>query len=379
MKPGKLPYEASSIQMYNDDNLINIKEFFFQEENQNEVYYIKLGLTNNKSNLIIKSYKKDNYQNNCFQLQLNYNEFLTISKGFKMCESLEEINEILQEIFESKKVKITKEYNTLIISLYIILLGGKEQKIDFILGKNDYNCKSNESNIELYKKVNYFEKEIKYLKKIISQQSQEIEELKKWKIKYDNEIQCISKNKNHEVILNNIDSKIFKSKEEIEFIDKRLKNNDKILMDKTIKFKLLYRASKDGNSEQSFHNKCDDIRGTLTVIKTTKGIRFGGYTEQTWNYSNGGKTDRKGIAFCYSLDLFKIYNHINGCSICCLSNYGPYFNYIFYITFPLNRTEYEIQKNINNTFEKFEKDYEINYYQRFFSVQELEIFQILFD
>ena len=80
-----------------------------------------------------------------------------------MCESLEEINDILQEIFESKRAKITKEYNNLIILLYIILLGGKEQKIDLELSKNYSNYNSNESNNELYQKVNYLEKEIKYL------------------------------------------------------------------------------------------------------------------------------------------------------------------------------------------------------------------------
>ncbi len=27
-----------------------------------------------------------------------------------------------------------------------------------------------------------------------------------------------------------------------------------------------------------FHKKCDNIMGTLSIIKTTKGMRFGGYT-----------------------------------------------------------------------------------------------------
>ena len=37
-------------------------------------------------------------------------------------------------------------------------------------------------------------------------------------------------------------------------------------------------------------------------------MRFGGYTEKTWN-GKEVKMDNPGIAFCYSLDLFKIYNY----------------------------------------------------------------------
>ena len=370
------------------DNLINIREFSLREENQNEIYLIKSGLTKNKTNLIIDAYPKDNFLNYFYHIELNFNEFQNLSKGFKMCESLEEIYEIFQELFEYKKAKITKEGNNLIISLYIILLGGKEQKIDLILSQN--NCNTNEINNELYNRVKYLEKEIKKLKtieKILFQQREEIEELKKWKNKYDCEIENISKIKSNELVLNNIDLKILKTKEEIEFLEKRLKNNDKILLDKKINFHLLYRSSKDGNSEQSFHNKCDNTRGTLTIIKTTKGIRFGGYTEQIWNKNDYGRNDNKDIAFCFSLDLLKIYNHNNShasYSIYCSGSLGPCFYdggcYFFYTYFPLNKEQcYVNYTKGRNTFGKFEKDYEINNNQKYFAVQELEVFKIIFE
>ena len=146
-------------------------------------------------------------------------------------------------------------------------------------------------------------------------------------------------------------------------------------MDKTINFKLLYRASKDGNSEKTFHNKCDNISGTLTIIKTTKGIRFGGYTEKTWNINNNsGKIDSKGIAFCFSLYLFKIYNHINNNSIYCYSNYGPPFRNLIHTNFPFTTKEnYTYTTSGGDSFDKFEKDYEINNYQQYFAIQELEV------
>ena len=56
-------------------------------------------------------------------------------------------------------------------------------------------------------------------------------------------------------------------------MEKRLKS-DPMLMKKNVIYKLLYRATKDGNSPESFHQKCDNIKGTLTIIKTTKGMRL---------------------------------------------------------------------------------------------------------
>jgi hypothetical protein len=187
-----------------------------------------------------------------------------------------------------------------------------------------------------------------------------------------------------------IDSTIIKQKKEIDFLEERLKRNDPILMKRTVVYKLLYRATKDGNSASSFHKNCDNISGTLTVIKTSKGMRFGGYTESTWN-TNGSnavnKKDNKGIAFCYSLDLFEIYNNADNAesSIRCYNNEGPDFYggdcYMFDIYFPIDTNTNSLtgyQKS-HTSYGKLEKDYEINNGEQKFVMQELEVFQILFD
>ena len=80
-----------------------------------------------------------------------------------------------------------------------------------------------------------------------------------------------------------IDSKLIKEKKELNFLEERLKWNYPILMKRTVIYKLLYRATKDGKSPSSFHKKYDNISGTLTEIKTNKGMRFWGYTEKTRN------------------------------------------------------------------------------------------------
>jgi len=45
-------------------------------------------------------------------------------------------------------------------------------------------------------------------------------------------------------------------------------------------WKLLYRATRDGFSSQNFHTKCDGSANTLTIIKSTNGNIFGGFTEK---------------------------------------------------------------------------------------------------
>jgi hypothetical protein len=65
------------------------------------------------------------------------------------------------------------------------------------------------------------------------------------------------------------------------------------------KWNLLYRASLHGFRAHNFHEKCDHIARTLTVIKVTSGNIFGGYTEAMWNQSGEYKADKS--AFIFSL------------------------------------------------------------------------------
>ena len=54
------------------------------------------------------------------------------------------------------------------------------------------------------------------------------------------------------------------------------------------KMKLLYRGTRDGFKASDFHGHCDGKEGgTLTIIKTTKGNVFGGFTNVPWTSQNG--------------------------------------------------------------------------------------------
>ena len=94
------------------------------------------------------------------------------------------------------------------------------------------------------------------------------------------------------------------------------------------KWKLQYRATRDGFSAQNFHTKCDGIANTLTVIKSSNENIFGGFTEKAWDSSCHYVEDPK--AFIFSLvnkenKPFKIMCTNGVDAIYCHSSYGPTF------------------------------------------------------
>ena len=123
-----------------------------------------------------------------------------------------------------------------------------------------------------------------------------------------------------------IDSKIFKTEEEISFLKKCI--TDKIYKDlnQNITFKLLYRATRDGDKAIKFHKYCDGICPLVVLVKTRKEIRFGGFTETYFESTKEFRGKRDDKAFIFSLDKLKKYDIEKGQNaILCFKNYGPVF------------------------------------------------------
>jgi hypothetical protein len=55
---------------------------------------------------------------------------------------------------------------------------------------------------------------------------------------------------------------------------------------KNQKRELLYKATKNGFDPQIFHQCCDNQGPTLTVIQSSEGYLFGGYTAASWDIEN---------------------------------------------------------------------------------------------
>ncbi|CAB4377957.1 unnamed protein product [Rhizophagus irregularis] len=108
------------------------------------------------------------------------------------------------------------------------------------------------------------------------------------------------------------------------------------------KFNLLYRASRDGNTTESFHDKCDNRGATLTVVKIRRaaGSFFwgnssqlvGGYNPLPWDNSSGWKSTYDSFIFSFTnindLRSAKVcYSHGDANSIGCHSDKGPTFGW----------------------------------------------------
>ncbi len=108
------------------------------------------------------------------------------------------------------------------------------------------------------------------------------------------------------------------------------------------KWKLIYRASKHGYTAESFHNRCNNTKPTLIIIKSDNNCIFGGYTTQTWSGSiyyinisiiiGEWKDDDKGFIFTlknlHGVEPSKFMKKKdNNRAICCNPSNGPIFGY----------------------------------------------------
>ena len=118
-----------------------------------------------------------------------------------------------------------------------------------------------------------------------------------------------------------IENNIINNPGELEEITSRLQ---RILNKKNIKYKLIYRASTDGDVCSTFHDKCDQYQNTLILIHASGNKRFGGFTTQTWEGEDVNKKDKN--CFIFSIDKMKIYDIIEGQdAINCNQDLGPIF------------------------------------------------------
>ena len=252
----------------------------------------------------------------------------------------------------------------------------------FVMKKEKYNDNDNDNYIDYYlSHLNDFEefrkrnekliKEVKSKQSIIKNQSEII--LKNLNIMKDNaELIHFPKERSQIQKDNgiNMDTMIISKLNDFKLIDNKLYQ----IFEKDVEYKLLYRASKDGDTAKVFKEKCKD-KNTLTIVQTNDNAIFGGFTRIPWDDSDKNKDDED--AFCFSADNKKIYPLKKYCSaIGCDKNSGPRFNYMFMIPnrfmfkggdlYPLNISHYNGQT----------KDYELNKGKQYFTVFELEVFKI---
>ena len=142
-----------------------------------------------------------------------------------------------------------------------------------------------------------------------------------------------------------------------EFILKEIENRNS----KIKELKLIYRASRDGDSKNNFFEKCNEIQNIILLIKTHNNTRFGGYTKIGFKKQNqSSKTYKDNTAFVFSLDKKKIYpvkkdkGAIRCCHCCCPQFYN---NTIYLYENFLSRNGNNVG-SISDNYEGFSSDFE---------------------
>ena len=316
----------------------------------------KLGITLKENISPIKVYYSNNF---------NLEELRNIHKYFRVFDNINEAISNIQDIFEEKKVNLKIENDNFFLILKINKIGKGEDSITIELIKNSLSTE--EININLFKEVTELKNKIENLNKehkneidrlkneIIALKEEDkkrdlkINEILNWKNKIE------EKEKEETNNLNAIDSKIINKKEELDFITNRLKQ-------------IYY-----------FHQKCDGTPKTITIIKTIKGLKFGGYIEKEWN-NNGGWISNDENCFIFSIYLNKIYNPMKGKEKYCFDKTcGPNFAEFGFVDELFNKNSLNIKKKdkANKYFTYFDKDYEINGGEPEFQTEELEVFKTI--
>ncbi|RGB38462.1 hypothetical protein C1646_806413 [Rhizophagus diaphanus] len=93
-------------------------------------------------------------------------------------------------------------------------------------------------------------------------------------------------------------------------------------------FNLIYRASRDGNTAEAFHNKCDNQGPTIVIAKVADSEQLvGGYNPLEWDLSDNYKSTKNSFIFSFT-NKAKV-GHINHFehSVYCHRKYGPTFGH----------------------------------------------------
>ena len=280
------------------------------------------------------------------------------NKYFLICENINEIyDEILSQISQNEKeVKISEKNekaNTLILTIPLNTKKIKECffEIDEVI--NNTNDKIN----ELYSIVNNLTNEVKNLKEKNQKLEERVEEMEKLLLLPYKE---------------NMVKKELQKQKDLERI------KEWISPGKDIKFKLLFKKSRDGNTTKDFHDLCDNKGKTLIIIETTEGRKFGGVTYDNWNTNKSWRTNPKD--FVFSLDSNKKYNYSgSGSTTVGDIKYG--------FAFGDSRTDkvdicfhnQSLNEGISNSSPSFKTNKELNNGNEKFRTKEIEVYQIIMD
>ena len=334
-----------------------IKSFNNEEKNndnfkilKNLTYISKINTNKKKMNdmtkLLMKNLKIDFIENNVKYEEYFFNG-LPIPKNVTISEIDSNNFKLSWEIDDKRILNIEK---TNIIYKVEIRKENDEFKLSY--KGNDRNCNIN----NLYSNTNY-EVKICSIYNNISSKWSEVEKVKTKKVNVDS------------IILN-------ESKRSDEFMNKLYE----WIGGK--KLELLYRGSRDGMSNEIFHNKCNNQGPTISLIKSEKDYIFGGYASIDWtSYGNYRKAPESFIftlTNMYNIELTKFPNSDPNYSIGDDTTYGPVFGNCFdiCIQFPSSH-QINFPKSYDDVLGKGKSIFTGDNKVSNFNLKEIEVFKLI--
>ena len=115
------------------NTMIKYKEFYNLKD-----YYLKISLTT-KTEISFIIYNLKLLDSIKYYINLNLSEIHELNKLFKIYDNVEEIYEIIINIFENNYYEINKQKNELVLILYLYDISKKRKEIQITLNKNDDN------------------------------------------------------------------------------------------------------------------------------------------------------------------------------------------------------------------------------------------------
>ena len=340
------------------------------EKNLNEQHYsVKLLLSTSKE-LIIKVFNTNSTQEICHKKTYNISDLKHLTKSFEIYDSLEGIFNCIKNILEKGKVSILIKEEFLVLSFQVFLPDGNTNTINFELNKGKMNKDEmikmlSERIILLEKKIEAFQKNENKINNDLMKRLQILEEKEK---KRDEK----EKKEKEEMKYKDIKESSIVKENEIAFFEQQLKTYEKF-KNKNIKFKLLYKASRDSDKINIFHIKCDYKESILLIIRSQNGSRFGGYTQIGFNDSGNEMKDEN--AFVYSLDKLAVYRVKKGeISIYCQKDLYGFKNTIYIYDNCLTKKD---NRNIGGCSNYPCQKYELNNNEEYFICSEIEAYQII--
>ena len=356
-----------------DGKILKSKEFKIEGKDKN-IYNIKISQTINT--LVLQTTIEKDLLQIIYKTEMSLEQFHNLNNFLKLYETIDKLFSDFFEKLDKEEILLTKVGNNLELTLKIIIWK-KAEEIHFNLLPEKVNINNL---INFAKKA---EEEINELKSINTKILKDFSEYQK---KMENEINNIKKENKHlterikNIIEEEFNSKIIQEKNKnkfIELIKPGIKNFDS---SKIIKFKLLFRATKDGDDNNKFHKKCDNKGKTITIIQTKDNFIFGGYTSDNWNEYDGHKKTEN--TFIFSLNKNKIYKGKNGGYIHCEKGHGPWFCGCSgangkYLSDNKKCFQFELKEN-NINWDNFTEEFELIGGKKNFVVNELEVFKVSF-